>query len=150
MLAVDIETATDKMVVKMGRQTGKSDHAIQRFVQGALHDPLPYITQPSEPHLVLPPGSPEDFPDLLDYFREKGLDVASVNAHPGCVYVILDDLKPPFFNKVVIPELRRRAEKWNRRITYRFTTKCKEPRRVNVHLDFWLKVKKPEVIRFPS
>jgi len=103
----------------------------------------------SDPHLTLPPEAPDDLPTLLDYFKEKGLQWTDWHAHPGMCSVRLHDLKPHYFNKVVVPELERRASKWGRRITYRFKTKAKRPRRVDVHIVFWVKDKRPEVIRYP-
>jgi len=104
----------------------------------------------NDPHLTLPPTAPEDFPDLLDYCREKGLDVRDYQPHPGMCSWILHDLKPQYFTKVIVPELKRRAKKWNRRITYRFKTACRQPRRVHVHLQLWLKIKRPEVVHYPG
>lgn len=104
---------------------------------------------PNSPHLVLPPGAPSDFPDLLDYFQEKGLQVTDTTPHKGCIFVTLEGLKPKFFNQVVVPELKRRAVKWQKRITYRFKTKDKTTGSVSVHIDFWIKSNKAEVVRFP-
>lgn len=88
---------------------------------------------------------------LISYFEEKGLTVENVDVRRKIVEVRLKDLKPHFFNKVVVPELNRYVERVQRRVTYRFKTFRKAPvRRVSVHLNLWLEDKRAEVVRFPS
>lgn len=108
-----------------------------------------YMRLLTDPHFSLPAGAPSDFPDLLDYFNEKGLQVTDITSHKGCISVMLEGLKSKFFNRVVVPELKRRATRWQKRITYRFKTKDKTTGSVSVHIDFWIKSNKAEVVRFP-
>lgn len=103
-----------------------------------------------DPLLSLPAAAPNDLPDFLDYLVEKGLTVEPVLTAKKVGRVNITGVKPKYFEKVVLPELKRRLETWKHRITYRYKTCEKSHKTVTVHLDLWWENSNVEIVRFGS